>query len=106
MEIPGVGGKSADIVLAFCFSEPVIAVDAHVKWIANVTEMSTEKTPEKIRADLHRIFPEGDRATANDVLVQFGKEICHTGRPKCWMCPVSKLCPYKGKRKGPSREKS
>lgn len=101
MEIPGVGGKSADIVLAFCFSQPVIAVDAHVKWIANVTGMSSEKTPEKIRADLHRIFPERDRAKANDIMVQFGKEICYTGRPKCWMCPIEKMCPYQKKRTSP-----
>lgn len=102
MELPGVGGKSADIVLSFSYNQPVIAVDAHVKWVANVMGASREKEPERIRADLHRIFPERDRSTVNDTIVQFGKEICNTGRPKCWMCPVSKMCPYKNKRKAPA----
>lgn len=101
MELPGVGGKSADIVLSFSYGQPVIAVDAHVKWVATVLGMTREKEPEKIRRDLHALFPEGERSTANDLLVQFGKEICNTGRPKCWMCPIYRMCPYDKKRSAP-----
>jgi endonuclease-3 len=98
MSLPGVGGKSADIVMSFCYDEPVIAVDAHVKWVSHVLDISHERDPEKVRARLHEIFPKGERSKVNDLFVQFGKEICNTGRPKCWMCPVSKLCPYGKKR--------
>jgi endonuclease-3 len=98
MELPGVGGKSADIVLSFSYGKPVIAVDAHVKWVSHALKISREKNPEKIRARLHEIFPEKDRLIVNDLFVQFGKEICNTGRPKCWMCPVVNMCPYENKR--------
>jgi len=98
MRLPGVGGKSADIVMSFCYDKPVIAVDAHVKWVSSVLDISHEKDPEKVRARLHEIFPERERSKVNDLFVQFGKEICNTGRPKCWMCPVSKMCPYGKKR--------
>lgn len=98
MELPGVGGKSADIVMSFSYGKPVIAVDAHVKWVSYVLKISREKNPEKIREKLHEIFPEKDRMIVNDLFVQFGKEICNTGRPKCWMCPVANLCPYEKKR--------
>lgn len=104
MSLPGVGGKSADIVMSFCYDEPVIAVDAHVKWVSGVLDISHEKNPEKVRARLHEIFPESERSKVNDLFVQFGKEICNTGRPKCWMCPVSNLCPYGKKRvRGPRK---
>lgn len=98
MELPGVGGKSADIVLSFSYGKPVIAVDAHVKWVSHVLKISREKNPEKIRERLHELFPEGERLIVNDLFVQFGKEICKTGRPKCWMCPIVNLCPYEKKR--------
>jgi len=98
MSLPGVGGKSADIVMSFCYDKPVIAVDAHVKWVSGVLDISHERDPEKVRARLHEVFPEKERSKVNDLFVQFGKEICNTGRPKCWMCPVSNMCPYEKKR--------
>ncbi len=101
MQLPGVGPKSADIVLSFSYGEPVIAVDAHVRWVSHVLKISREKNPEKIRARLHELFPEGERSVVNDLFVQFGKEICNTGRPKCWMCPIVKMCPYEKKRLRP-----
>lgn len=98
MELPGIGPKSADIVLSFSYGHPVIAVDAHVKWVSNVLKISREKSPEKVREVLHELIPEKDRSVVNNLFVQFGKEICNTGRPKCWMCPIVNLCPYEKKR--------
>lgn len=98
MELPGVGGKSADVVLSFSYGQPVIAVDAHVKWVSHVLKISREKNPEKVREKLHEIFRGKERLIVNDLMVQFGKEICNTGRPKCWMCPVKNMCPYENKR--------
>lgn len=101
MELPGVGGKSADIVLSFSYGKPVIAVDAHVKWVCNVLKISRERDPEKVREKLHEIFKGKDRLAVNEIMVEFGREICNTGRPKCWMCPVAKMCPYESKRTKP-----
>ena len=93
MKLPGVGGKSADIVLSYAYGQPVIACDAHVIWISNQLGWTKSKNPEKVREDLHRIIPVKYRQTLNDILVQFGKEICRTGRPKCEICPIRKYCP-------------
>jgi endonuclease-3 len=93
MNLPGVGGKSADIVLSYGYGEPVIACDVHVIWISNQLEWTKTFNQEKVRKDLHRIIPLRYRRTLNDILVQFGKEICRTGRPKCMICPIRKYCP-------------
>jgi len=97
MKLPGVGGKTADILLCYSFGQPVIACDAHVIWIANQLGWTNSKNPEKVREDLHKIVPVKYRKDLNLVLVQFGKQICITGRPKCFICPILKLCPHKNK---------
>ncbi len=93
MELPGVGGKTADIVLSHSFSQPVIAVDAHVVWVSNQLGWTVSKDPEKVREDLHKLIPPRLRSDVNSLLVQFGKDICNTGRPKCLKCMISKYCP-------------
>lgn len=93
MKLLGVGGKSADIVLSYAYGQPVIACDVHVVWISNQLRWTKSKNPEKVREDLHRIIPINHRRTLNDILVQFGKEICKTGRPKCYLCSIKKYCP-------------
>jgi endonuclease-3 len=93
MELPGVGGKSADIVLSHAYGQPVIACDSHVIWIANQLRWTKSKNPEKVREDLHKIIPLRYRSIVNSIFIQFGKEICVTGRPKCHICPIEKYCP-------------
>ena len=100
MELPGIGGKSADIVLSYAYGEQVIACDVHVIWISNQLEWTKSNNPEKVREDLHKTIPVKYRRTLNDILVQFGKEICKTGHPKCYICPIRKYCPS-----NPSRPK-
>lgn len=92
MKLPGVGGKSADIVLSYVYRRPVIACDTHVIWISNQLGWTKSKDPEKVREDLHKIIPIKYRQTLNDYLVQLGREICKTGRPKCKICPIKKYC--------------
>jgi endonuclease-3 len=93
MELPGVGGKSADIILSYAYGQPVIACDVHVIWISNQLGWTKSNNPEKVREDLHKIIPVEHRRTLNDILVQFGKEICKTRRPKCYECLIRKYCP-------------
>lgn len=93
IELPGVGGKSADIVLSHSYGQPVIACDAHVIWVSNQLRWTTSKNPEKVRDDLHKIVPIRYRLIVNGLFVQFGKDICITGRPKCYLCPIKTYCP-------------
>jgi endonuclease-3 len=97
MNLPGVGGKSADILLSYVYGQPVIACDVHVIWISNQLGWTKSNNPEKVREDLHKIIPMNHRRILNDILVQFGKEICKTGRPKCYICPIKKYCSSAGK---------
>jgi endonuclease-3 len=100
MELPGVGGKSADIVLSFGFGRPVIAVDSHVQWVSFVLGIAAKRSesPEKIREKLHALVSDRDKLILNNLFVEFGREICRTGAPRCWVCPVKDLCPYPHKR--------
>ena len=97
MQLPGVGEKTSDIVLLFAYGEDVIPVDTHVEVISKRWHLADKKDkPEAVREKLHELIPK-DRAIINQLLVQFGKEICKAHLPKCYMCPVEKLCPYENK---------
>ena len=97
MQLPGVGEKTSDIILLFAYGEDVIPVDTHVKQISKRWHIAGEKDkPELIREKLHKLIPK-NRAIVNQLLVQFGKNICKSPKPKCYMCPVEKLCPYEHK---------
>ena len=97
MELPGVGGKSADIVLSFAFKIPTIAVDTHVRAVSQRLHLTNNKDPEKIHQDLHRIIPKEYWMHVNHTLVEFGREVCVSPRPKCYMCPIARFCPYEKK---------
>jgi endonuclease-3 len=106
MQLPGVGGKSADIVLSFAFQIPTIAVDTHVRAISQRMHLSRNKNPEKIHHDLHRVIPKKYWLKVNSLFVDFGKEICTSPRPKCYMCPAADLCPYENKNLQPPKNKN
>lgn len=97
MEFPGVGPKSSDIVLSFAFQVPTIPVDVHVATISQRLHWTKEKNPEKIKKDIEKIIPKKYWLLTNSLLVDFGKEICVSPRPKCYMCPIEKLCPFENK---------
>ena len=98
MKLPGIGGKCADIVLLFSYGYSVIPVDTHVAKVSQRLGWTRHKHREKIREDLHELFPPKKRAAINGLLVMFGKEICRSPFPKCYSCPLEKLCPYPNKR--------
>ncbi len=97
MQLPGVGEKTSDIILLFAYGKDVIPVDTHVEQISKRWHIADEKDkPEDIREKLHKLIPK-NRAIINQLLVQFGKGICKAPIPKCYMCPVERLCPYEHK---------
>ncbi|MHB8632045.1 MAG: endonuclease III [Candidatus Limnocylindria bacterium] len=99
--LPGVGRKTASIVLANAFGVPSIAVDRHVARVAVRLGLSRQADPDRIEEDLRAVFPEREWVKATWNLVLHGRRIC-TPTPKCPQCPVIGLCPYPKKTPDPS----
>ena len=91
--LPGVGRKTASVVLNELRIEPAIAVDTHVFRVSHRLGLSTGKTPDKVEADLMTIVPEPALTRAHHWLILHGRYICVARRPKCEACPVADLCP-------------
>ena len=101
MQLPGVGEKTADIIMLVSHGAAVIPVDTHVQVVAQRLGWTRQKEPEKIRDDLHKLFPPKTRGYVNILLVEFGKEFCRMHLPRCYACPIEKLCPYTNKTSKP-----
>lgn len=99
MEIPGVGRKTANVVLADSMGIPAIAVDTHVHRISNRMGFSRSKDPFEVEKALMKIVPEKYWLGFNPALVEFGKTICRPIGPKCGDCNVSRFCYYNSRRK-------
>lgn len=100
--LPGVGRKTASVVLSFAFGKPAIAVDTHVFRIAKRLGWSKARDPKKMEMELRTLVPEASWSEINRTFVPFGRETCQARRPQCWRCPVADLCPYPNKTEGPS----
>jgi endonuclease-3 len=92
--LPGVGPKTADVVLSYGYGKPVIAVDTHVAVISRRLGLTKNEDPEKIREDLHKLIPLKFRRVVNLLFVEFGKEFCRTLKPRCSECPIKEYCGY------------
>jgi endonuclease-3 len=93
LALPGIGRKSANLVLALAFNVPAIAVDTHVFRIAKRLGWAKGRTPEAVELELQKIFPRPQWTRVNQVLVGFGQTICRPVRPKCSECVLQKTCP-------------
>lgn len=91
--LPGVGRKTASVVLNELGVEPAIAVDTHVYRVSHRLALSFGKTPDKVEDDLLRIVPEPHLTRAHHWLILHGRYVCIARRPKCEVCPVADLCP-------------
>ncbi|MDP8917238.1 MAG: endonuclease III [Pseudomonadota bacterium] len=91
--LPGVGRKTASVVLNELGVEPAIAVDTHVFRVSHRLHLSQGATPDQVEADLMRITPEPYRTRAHHWLILHGRYTCVARRPKCEVCPVAELCP-------------
>ena len=91
--LPGVGRKTASVVLNELRIEPAIAVDTHVFRVSHRLGLSTGKTPDKVEAELMAIVPEHALTRAHHWLILHGRYVCVARRPKCEECPVADLCP-------------
>jgi endonuclease-3 len=96
--LPGVGQKTANCVLVFAFQKTAIPVDTHVHRIPNRWGIINTKTPEKTEEILMKITPKNLWIEMNDLIVQFGQNICKPTHPLCNQCPINDLCDYYKKR--------
>jgi endonuclease-3 len=95
--LPGVGRKTANVVLNEAFGEPTIAVDTHVFRVANRTGLAPGKTPEAVEAGLEAVVPERFKRGAHHWLVLHGRYVCTARRPDCPDCPIRGICRYPDK---------
>lgn len=100
MELPGVGPKTADVVLSYGLGKPVIAVDVHVEVCSKRLGLVPENAGyEEIRSKLEGLVPEKDRYLINLGFVHFGRDICRTRNPQCGKCALRTICGFSAKRK-------
>ena len=97
VKLPGVGRKTANVVLGAVFNTPGIVVDTHVGRIAQRLGFTAHKDPVKIEFDLMPLIPQSDWSDFSLRLVFFGREICSAHKPGCPECPLTKLCPWPDK---------
>ena len=96
-ELPGVGRKTANVVLNTAFGEETFAVDTHVFRVCNRTGLAPGKTVDEVEAKLEKIVPQLFRRDAHHWLILHGRYTCKARVPECWRCPVIDLCRYKPK---------
>lgn len=95
MKLPGVGLKTADCVLVYGFGIPTIPVDTHVNRISKRLGLVDEKLkPEKVGAELKKIFPKKEWGLINELMVTFGRDRCKPIGPKCEECGLRGICVY------------
>lgn len=95
--LPGVGSKTASVVLNVAFGVPTIAVDTHIFRVANRTGLAPEKTADKVAAKLEKVTPKEYLLNAHHWLILHGRYLCKARSPECWRCSIVEFCKYKPK---------
>ncbi|MCO5120928.1 MAG: endonuclease III [Burkholderiaceae bacterium] len=99
--LPGVGRKTANVILNVAFGEPTIAVDTHIFRVANRTGMAPGKTPAAVERALLARVPREYMLHAHHWLILLGRYICKARKPECWRCPVAVVCDHRPKTAAP-----
>ncbi|MFL6787319.1 MAG: endonuclease III [Sphingomicrobium sp.] len=100
-KLPGVGRKTANVVLNVAFGQPTIAVDTHIFRVGNRTGLAPGKTPLAVELKLEKSVPDPFVTHAHHWLILHGRYICKARTPECWRCPVADLCAYQPKTPAP-----
>ena len=95
--LPGVGRKTANVVLNIAFGEPTIAVDTHIFRVGNRTGLATGKTPFEVESKLERVVPDEYKRHAHHWLILHGRYTCLARKPRCEHCIIADLCKWPGK---------
>lgn len=97
VKLPGVGRKTANVVLNIAYAQPTIAVDTHIFRVSNRTGLAPGSTVEKVEEKLEKVVPKEYLLHAHHWLILHGRYICVARKPKCYECPVVDLCAFKDK---------
>jgi endonuclease III len=95
-ELPGVGRKTANVVLGTAFGRPAMFVDTHVRRLANRLGLTVEDDPEKIEPDLQALLPPREWTAFAHCLIHHGRRVCEARKPRCSACAVRRWCPQIG----------
>jgi endonuclease-3 len=101
MTLPGVGRKTANVVLNTAFGQDTIGIDTHAFRVANRTGLAPGKTPLEVELKLERIVPERYKHNAHHWLILHGRYVCKARRPECWRCIINDICLFKPKTPAP-----
>jgi len=96
-DLPGVGRKTANVVLNVAFGEPTIAVDTHIFRVSNRTRLATGKTPREVERKLERYTPQPFKRHAHHWLILHGRYVCQARKPRCGECLIADLCEFPAK---------
>ena len=96
VKLPGIGRKTANVVLGTAYGVPSIVVDTHVRRVANRLGLTAEDDPTRIEMDLRGLLPSATWTHFTHRLIHHGRRICHARRPRCEECPLARLCPMNG----------
>lgn len=99
--LPGVGRKTANVILNTAFGQPTIAVDTHIFRVANRTGLAKGKNVLEVEKRLVRFTPEEYRQNAHHWLILHGRYVCKAHKPLCYECPIADLCEYRSKTSAP-----
>ena len=100
--LPGVGRKTANVVLNSAFGHPTIAVDTHIFRLGNRIGLAPGKTPLEVEMKLLKAVPEVHRLQAHHWLILHGRYVCKARKPECWRCLIADLCLFKPKTPAPT----
>ena len=92
-KLPGVGRKTANVVMSVAFHAPAIAVDTHVFRVANRLHLAVGKTPLEVEKRLQKAIPREDWSDAHHWLILHGRQLCKARKPLCGECPLAQVCP-------------
>ncbi len=101
-KLPGVGRKTANVVLNEAFGQPTIAVDTHIFRVSNRTKLGPGDTPDAVEERLEAITPAAFKQAAHHWLILHGRYVCKARTPECWRCAIADLCGYKPKTPNPA----
>jgi len=102
--LPGVGRKTANVVLGNAFGVPALAVDTHVFRVSQRLGLAKADDPEEVHDQLCRVIPRAAWTQATHLLIIHGRQVCRARTPACPDCPVADLCPWPGKTRATSRK--
>jgi endonuclease-3 len=100
--LPGVGRKTANVVLNVAFGQPTIAVDTHIFRVANRTGLAPGKTPLDVELALDRVVPERYKHNCHHWLILHGRYVCKARKPECWRCLINDICLFEPKTPPPA----